>query len=299
MRLRLCIALALFAAAIPCFGAATSNGLAYERIVWHSKSGTPPPPGSFAADRAIVLTQVKPTGVFPHPPLAAEGNMGPPDYAGFTSFYRFSYLGELSRIDDPIAQTAIIVRPDLGKTILLNLSKNTYAIVQMTPAPSPLPSVATPAATPTATSTPSMYNYRIESSVEALPDMVIDGVGVTGKRGTATFKTLQATPRCRAIELALTWTSYYANGFDAPIKLALPLGLTPPSTKCTFEHAGFDAQPSDKLIIYSSVQLDASVLGVSIPPIVTVSEYGNIVQLGPQDRALFDIPPGFTLAPTP
>jgi hypothetical protein len=144
-----------------------------------------------------------------------------------------------------------------------------------------------------------VYNYRIESSVEALPDMVIDGVGVTGKRGTATFKTLQATPGCRAIELALIWTSYYANDFDAPTKLVLPPGLTPPSTNCTFEHAGFDAPRNDKLIVYSSVQLSASVLGLSIAPIVTVSEYGNIVQLGPHDRALFDIPAGFTLAPTP
>ena len=244
------------------------------------------------------MTQVKPTGVFPQPPIAPEGNMGTPDYAGFTSFYRFSYLGELSRIDDPIAQTAVIVRPDLGETILLNLAKSTYAIVQMTPAPSPLPSVAAPTATPPATPTPSVYNYRIESSVEALPDMVIDGVGVTGKRGTATFKTLQSTPVCRAVELTLIWTSYYANDFDAPTKAALPPGLTPPSTNCTFEHIGIDSPRSDKLVVYSSVQLTASVLGMSIP-IVTVSEYGNIVQLGPHDRALFDAPPGFTLAPTP
>ena len=300
-RTQRCFVVILFLlVAIPALSEADSSGIAFDRIQWHAISATPLPPGSFQADYAKIMAQVKPTDVYPYPAQGIHGNLNAPRDAAeptFTSLYRFSYLGDWARVDDPIAMTAVVTRPDLNELIFLNLSARTFHIVATTPTPGP-PAVgsATPLQEPT--STPSVYNYQIVHSSEAVAPTIIDGVPVVGQHSLTTFTTLHTSNSCHLLTMAMSLTEYRATDYHAPATME-PHGLGGTAESCTTRIESPENSANPGLLVYSSVELrvEAVVLGLRVRPgpIASVDEYGNIARLSAQDLSLFGIPAGFTL----
>jgi hypothetical protein len=242
---------------------------------------------------------VKPTDVFPLPAEDVDRNLPPvadlrqPE---FVSLYRFSYLGDLMRVDDPIAMTAVIKRPDLHELIFLNLFKRTYYIVKAAPSASPSPQ---PSLTPAAVT----VNYQVLESGEILAPAIIEGKSSTGYRGVFSIATLNGTKKCPSFSFTMTWTQYTANEFEAPVLASLPTP-PPPSDGCTFAEPSIstDARIFTNLILYRSLVLEAPagfelsskrLIGWSALPYARVEEDGNVARLGAADKALFDIPAGF------
>ncbi len=302
--------LVLFAlAAVPALSYADSSGVAFDRIQWHAPNASPLAVGSFAADRAALIKLIKPTDIYPQPTEGLLGNLpaaSDPRQPEFVSLYRFSYLGDWMRVDDPIAMTAVIKRPDLHELIFLNLFKRTYRIVNVPASSNPSMQTNPPAQTnPTASEADA--NYEIRGSGETTGPTVIDGVSAIGYGGTIAIANRHETRECPNGFGTMRWTQFRASVYDAPFPVSLPT-LPPLENSCTVavspESYSVDPSILSKVVMYRSLVFDAPspgyvravqvMIGQSRLPYARVEESGNIARLGSADKALFDIPAGFT-----
>jgi hypothetical protein len=296
--------LVLFAlAAIPAWSYADSSGVAFDRIQWHAPNASPLAVGSFAADRAALIKLIKPTDIYPQPTEGLLGNLpaaSDPRQPEFVSLYRFSYLGDWMRVDDPIAMTSVIKRPDLHELIFLNLFTRTYRIVSV-------PASSNPAIQTSSTASEADANYEIRGSGEGTGPTVIDGVSAIGFGGTISIANRHETRDCPNGFGTMRWTQFRASAYDAPFPVSLPT-LPPLENSCTVAVSpdSYSVEPSilRKVVLYRSLVFDApspgyvravqAMIGQSTLPYARVEEYGNIARLGAADKALFEIPAGFT-----
>lgn len=270
--------------------ALAETGIAFDEIKWHAIGAAPLPVGSFEKDRGALMTRVRPMAHFPKPIGDLDSNLGTcrdSSAPTFCDFYRFSYLGKWQRIDDPVAMTATIVRPDLSELIYLNVSKKTYRVAPLKQPAPPAAPTALPSGRPTA------FNYRIDSRTESLGSLTIGGTPATGSVSVLTLTTIQPTKDCMPMYMALRWTEYVSNEFDWPDVPSLSPGIETNRDKCSTDSPRSDNSPSAKLMMYLSIETKASVFGVSVPTIVWVTERGNASRLIDSDKALFSIPPDF------
>lgn len=141
--------LAFFVAAGLCMSlavpASAASGLQYDEITKMSIDGSTPDAGTFTPDYAKLSSK---------PPASQDGGgipgmgsigkmLGGANPMAMMSMFtdgmltRHAYLGQWSRTEDPLTQTARISKCDSGQIILLNLAKKTYRIVDPSaPAPS-------------------------------------------------------------------------------------------------------------------------------------------------------------------
>ena len=278
----------------PQASASPATGVAYDEIRWRAIDTAPLPPGSFSADREQLMRHATPAERYPDVDGNVLGNLGAGSMTTqpqFVALYRYSYYGDWVRVDDLLAQTAAISRPDLGQTIFLNLAMKVYHTVQSPSQPAPMPS---PSASPGPSAPPEPDNYRFEISASQGPGMALDGMHATELILDGKLTTVRATPGCIQIQGSMHWVLYQdPDIFNPP---ATPVNLTAPLAifKCRFDmqKAGLD-QPQTNLVLYMSVTLNMSTDLIKVKPIVTVIERGNVAKLGPADAALFNIPKDF------
>ncbi|HME82675.1 MAG TPA: hypothetical protein VKF82_11475 [Candidatus Eremiobacteraceae bacterium] len=282
---------------VPALSQADQVGVAFDRIEWRGPGATPLPPGSFQAHRMALMVQVKPTDVYPMPAYDVEGNLSPGaiNEPVFTSLYRFSYLGDWTRVDDPIAMTAAIHRADLHEIIFLNLTRRTYSIVKAAPATSPSPTVSATAQAP---------NYKLQESHQELDPLVLDERQTMGHRVEFTYTTLAPTRSCPQGSVTFILTQYSALDIDTPVGMWWPSTFDPSDSCTTLISTETDAQSIfSKLPLYRSILVEAPdesfvrawkrMIGFSVLPLSVVQEFGNVKLLDAADRGLFEIPAGF------
>jgi len=268
-------------------------GVAYDEIRWRAVDAKPLPPGSFEADRAQLMQRVVPTERYPDVDGNVLGNLGADLMTmqpQFVAIYRYSYLGDWVRVDDLLAQTAAIARPDKGETIFLNLHSKTYHTVAAPAKPGPIPETSpSPSAGP-----PAPDNYRIEVTSGRAPAMALDGLPATGMSLDGKLTTVHATSGCIDMQGSMHWLLYQAQDVAAiahePMNFSEPLAIF----HCTFDTAHAFVKPaSTNLVLYLSVSLSVTAGPIQVRPIISVLERGNVVKLTGSDAALFDIPPDF------
>ena len=290
--------------AAPSVPAPVLTGVAYDEIRWHAVDIKPFAPGSFASDRETLIKRVSPTDRYPDVHGNIQGNLGAnlmSTTPEFIALYRYSYLGDWIRVDDLIAQTATISRPDLGETIYLNLKTKTYHSDKTPPptAPMPAPSAsASPSPNPSPSASPS-YNYLLEINSEQAPGMSIDGLQTTGTTGEGNFSTLQATASCIQVQGSLTWVLYQATDFHTAPRDPFTnfANVTTPRmfSRCAVQSkSSLGGVPAPNLMLYFSLVMTLATGPIRIGPIDAVTERGNVVKLGANDTGLFAIPPDFT-----
>jgi hypothetical protein len=304
VRLKWLLLVLLTLASVPALSYADSSGVAFDRIQWHAPNASPLAVGSFAADRAALTKEIKPTDIYPQPTEGLLGNLpaaSDPRQPEFVSLYRFSYLGDWMRVDDPIAMTAVIKRPDLHELIFLNLFKRTYRIVNV-------PASADSSIQMSSTASEADANYEIRGSGGTTGPTVIDGVAAIGYGGTIAIANRHESRDCPNGFGTMRWTQFRASAYDAPFPVSLPT-LPPLGHSCTVAVSpdSYTVDPSilNKVVLYRSLVFDAPspgyvravqvMIGQSTLPYARVEEYGNIARLGSADTALFEIPAGFTL----
>ncbi|MBV8171214.1 MAG: hypothetical protein JO219_04700 [Candidatus Eremiobacteraeota bacterium] len=269
---------------------APARGVAYDEIRWRAVDMKPLAPGSFASDRETLMRRVVPAERYPDVDGNVLGNLGADlmtTRPQFVAIYRYSYLGDWVRVDDLLAQTAAISRPDKGETIFLNLHAKTYRTTAA--AVKPGPTVA-----PTASPNAAPDNYRIDVSAGGAPALSLDGLPTTGMTLDGRLTTVHATDSCIEMEGSMHWLLYQAQ--DIPTIASEPVNFSEPLAifHCTFDTAHATVKPtSTNLVLYLSVSLSVTAGPIQVRPIISVIERGNVVKLSQADAALFDIPADF------
>jgi len=293
--------------------------IAYDQVSRLMIGATPPPPDSFAADAARIaalppLSSVKmPTA--PGAPAAlgllsalpvVGGIAGAANQASQIAYAtaaeaaskRMAALGReaaaagmmqhawfydgWTRVDDGAA-SGLIVKPDQGLRIALDLVKKTYR--QMRIAPQPASTGET-----YVVSTDDAVTVLESAATESLGPATIAGWPARGYRMTATFTLSQATGYCMSGRHEFSEVEYVADLPDPESKLgpALP-ALQVVGEACQPKTLGSHREPG-KLVLFRSTAITRGIGG----DFVGVLERGNIRALSPGDAAIFSVPPTFT-----
>ncbi|HZV79306.1 MAG TPA: hypothetical protein VFF60_06765, partial [Candidatus Binatus sp.] len=270
-------------------------------------NATPPPPGTFAADLALIQ-QRDALASHPNPskPGLSLGNELATIALSYIPFVgnmiahklfahnqqssqtqalmnagtltRYAFLNDWSRVELP-GQYAVIKRPDLGKTFVLDLKNKTYS-TETTPAAS---GSQQPYASGSAT---------LDSTVTWSSNQTLDIEGITTTRYDAdgALKLSDAAGSCANGTLQAMLTEYVTDGTEpatlsqiAIEPLVLPQGCDPAIVR----HVAGD-DPHGRFYLYRVVRTQGkNAHGV-------VSQRANVKGLGPADAALFAPPPDFT-----
>jgi hypothetical protein len=270
-------------------------------------NATPPPPGTFAADLALIQ-QRDALANHPNPskPGLSLGNELATIALSYIPFVgnalahklfahnqqsaqaqalmnagtltRFAFLDDWSRVELP-GQYAVIKRPDLGKTFVLDLRNKTYS-TDKTPA-------AEQSQQPYASGTATLDSTVTWSSNQTLD---IEGVTTTRYDADGALKLSEAAGSCANGTLQAKLTEYVTDGAE-PATLSqiaiepfvLPQGCDPTIVR----HVAGD-DPRGRFYLYRVVRVQGkNAHGV-------VSQRSNVRELGPADAALFAPPSDFT-----
>lgn len=292
-------------------------GLQYEEIARVAfGANTPPPPGSFEADRAVAMnaasTPAPRHGLGALLGSIASGNLGSAvsgamgAYSQFMNgnLQRFSFYKGWVRTDDLAQHTATISKCDRHQLIELNLDKKTYRIADTTPqSASSQPSEASAAGSPPQMAAPGTVNLDVSSRSTALGAKTLEGINTTGYRITASMTMSNATGSCRNGQFSTT-EEEYVSGIRQPhafckLPVRVPMHMTEAASRggCRPHlsgHASGPTAPSGGLVMYSLVSMGgAQSMGGGTFAFVT--ERGNVKSLYPTDvPALFEIPADYT-----
>jgi hypothetical protein len=299
---------------------ATETGMAYDQIstLYLFGAGTPPAPGSFAADQAAVGDQTTiVAGASDFPPVAGQPVPSFATMARFTHglLYHVSHLGTLSRVDDPATKRATIARPDRGQVIYLDLSAKTYRLVSgaaatalLDPAQTPN-SVQTPVATGSAGPEQSTVMMTLSRNEESIDGATIDGVATHGLKTIVTVTATSADSSCTTVDAKTTYVRYVDPSRDEPaahndFAAASNFLKAMPTSKCRYTFApGSLTTPAPStedahFALYTRADSELTVPSLAAPVKSTMLvERGNVRTLSDADLPLFEIPDGFKAAP--
>ncbi len=232
-----------------------------------------------------------------------------------TTYY---YLNGWERTDDPIHQTATIDRADLHEIIHLNLANKTYSITDMnaqTPMMQETPPPYQPQnpGQPPPTQAPGTAKMSITATTSALGSKTLDGQPTSGYKTDLKVATTQATGSCSNGTLEMAMTEYVSrydepkvatmsgppapkqSGMSHPEMMAMKPGCKP--TMTTHTQLGAKA-PAGKLALWTLVTMSGAAGQTGQAgqggQFSTLLERGDLRQLGPTDKSLFEIPAGFT-----
>lgn len=295
--------------------AGQSTGVAFDQLDKIAFAGTTISLDSFAKDRADILaasssSQYPASGDDPLQQTMQATGLGALMKG---SVLRYSYLGDWSRIDDPVKNTATITRPDLHQVIYLDLANKTYRIAD----------AATVAETDPASQFAKMFGsmggampkgpgsavMTLKGSHASLPSRQYEGLALSGMTTTVSTVITKNTGSCPALDSTLTVVTYTAPTLSAPKALQAgakgladsPVGAAPMLGGCHMKQVKVGEMPSMgkdlAMYVYRSIQTEGRFNALAGPKISIVSERGNIKSLSDADKSLFDIPAGFTKAP--
>ncbi len=300
----------------------TPVGIAYDEITRMAfGNATPPPPGSFQPDYRRIIADIPPAN---QPAPAAHGlagmfgrMMGGQNLAQMTSGlnmmrdgtlkrYTFYWVRGWIRIDDPAAHTAQIEKCSEHQTILLDLARKTYRIVEMTeggsaPPPPPAPRYG-PAPPPAGPGTGVM---TVSNKVQALGPKTLEGIHTRGFATTASMEMSKATGTCSNGAYGAA-TVEYISGIHKPRAYcplprtrAMGMGGMPGARggckpRLVVRSSG-PTKPSGYLAMYRRTSFKAgNGAGAHGTGGAFVMERGNVDWFyNPDVPALFSIPAGF------
>jgi hypothetical protein len=304
-------------------GNAASSGFVYDEMTKVLLNTAPPQPGNFPADfKNAVDAGVAANNLPKHHGLFAK-MQDVADQAkammanlknGTPSTHYF--LNDWERTDDPIHQTATIIRPDRKQIIHLDLANKTYRIEDMMSkmpltTDSPPPYQGPPGQEPSPK--PGTGKLDITTSSTLLGPKTIDGVHTVGYTQDLKIVSTQSTGSCKDGNFETIMTEYVSD-IEPPLAKSNPglkysLAGHPPlmtgampgcdPTK-TMHASGGAAPPADRLNLWTLMtmklagQTDQGQMGGAF---TMLTERGNVRDLGSADASLFDIPAGFTKQP--
>lgn len=308
------------AAAAATAQARPATGIGYDQISRWMIGATPPPPDSFAADAARIAalppmsSVTMPTapgastalGVLSMVPLvggfAAMANQASQlAYAAaaqaaakkMVALFRESanagrtehvwFYGGWTRVDDGVAR-GLILKPDQGLRIALDLTKKTYRQIRTDARP------ASSGETYVVSTDDVAATVLDSPATESLGSATIAGWPARGYRTTATFTFPQTSGLCASGRHELTEVEYVADLPDPESTLGPALSTSQIiSEACQPKTPGSHREPG-RLALFRSTAVTRGIAG----DFVYVLERGNIRALSAGDAAIFSVPPNFT-----
>jgi hypothetical protein len=316
------VAAAIIAPVLASTGISTGaqSGIAYDEMTKVIMNTAAPQPGNFPADFKNSVDSARAAANAPkHHGLFAKmydmADMAKAEMAqmknGTPSTHYF--LNNWDRNDDPVHQTATIIRPDRKQIIHLDLLNKTYRIEDMTTTmpvmtESPPPNPGPPGPQPSPQ--PGTGKLDVTTSSTVLGPKTIDGVHTVGYNQDLKIVSTQSTGSCVDGNFETTITEYISD-ITPPLAKSNPtlkyhLSGHPPlmtgarpgcNPTTTTHHSGSVEPPSDHLNIWTLMTMKAGAQtnqGQMGGNFSMLTERGNVRDLGPGDAGLFDIPAGFT-----
>lgn len=311
-----CIALVLAAGGLIVPAHAAGSDISYNEVTRIVMGGPAPQPGtygqgSFDADFANATQKKSGGGLF----AAIKNAMGAM-HNGFGSTYY--YLNNMERDDDLTNQSGTITIPAKQQTIHLDLANKTYWIstpgpmAQTQPVaptnPQPQQSMAPPQ--------PGTEKLTVSIATTGLGSKNLGGVDTDGYQVVFKMVASQATGSCKNGSFQTTLTEFVSSYPEPSLVWPAPPGMVgkkPPTmtispsvmaalgagckpTVTANVHTG-PVAPSGRLVMWSLITVNMgaqSAPGSSGGGFQTVTERGDVKQLGSGDAGLFGPPAGFT-----
>jgi hypothetical protein len=254
--------------------------------------------------QTYVLPRVSPTGaVMLQDFLSAQseykshfGNRNPPaqsappvqlaPYAkGAIRHYTVAANGWV-RIDDPNSKMSLIIKPDIGKTYIIDAGSQTVHAVNYG-------GTARAGAAPSGTG----GTAAIDDRVEQLGTATLDGIPTAGFRTRSTMNVVAgATGTCPDATIVSTRVEYFSGyRIGAEAANASPLAQTPDASGCdpksSVKHAGSNV-PADRLVLYQANTIEKKT-STGNDRYTIVIERGNLQERTTADASAFAIPSGY------
>lgn len=293
--------------------AASPTGISFDQIDRFGFGKSSEAFGSFRKDRAALVAAGSQSR-FP----AANGSpsqqiLGSAMLGMTGTLLHYAYLDGMTRIDDPIQNTATITRPDLHQVLYLNLAKNTYTVAQLPARRSPtIPPEMQRTLDQLGASQPHPHGTGIEtvrSTTVTLPSTTYETFAATGSRSAASTSIYKATGACHNMNMHITVVQYDVPQLEEPpidrgsVLKAHAVATMPRRPMRLFggcQPKRVGATPELKALggksfnVYREVETRSEFAGIVTPVSFYISERGNIRRLTEADRGLFSAPADFT-----
>jgi len=292
-------------------------GLQYEEIARVAfGSNTPPPPGSFQADRLVAMNAAsaqapaQPHGLGALLGSIASGNIGSAvsgamgAYGQFMNgdIQRLSFYKGWVRTDDLAQATATISKCDKHQLIELDLTKKTYRVVEGTGSAGISQPSQSAGGSPSQAAAPGTVDLTLSSQATALGSKTLDGINTIGHRETVSMTMSNATGSCHNGQFAST-EEEYVSGIHQPhafckLPVRVPMHVTEAASRggCRphfSAHTSGRSMASGGLVMYSLVSMGGA-QSSGRGNFAFVTERGNVRSLYPADiPGLFEVPADF------
>jgi hypothetical protein len=297
---------------------APPSGLAYDEIQKHFVGVRPEGPGHFSDDLAAIEAQAPPanpaTGDDPADEAVEAGPATLESVNGPGRLFHFAFLGDVWRVDDPIAQTATITTP--SEVIRLDLRRKTYVRLTGDAARAAIQSRtvfgdALRALTSASAPATNTVLLDLEQHFDTLPAKKLDGISAPGVRLAQLVQPISHSKSC---SVAYRFVAYVMKYYDPryaehPLYAAeagsenarLFTSVHVPGCRVSYRKRTIDAgaEPgSGRLALYRSYttivqQQPSGASGPSLLVTTALVERANVHDLGAQDASLFEVPPGY------
>ncbi len=309
------------AAGQPVAAPAAPAGISYDEIQKRFLGGRPEGPGHFDDDRKAIENRAQSTETAPDADPAAEAIEDVPNAADMVNapghLFHFSFLGDAWRVDDPLAGTATITKPD--EVIQLDLLHYTYvrltgdaaraAVASRSPVADELRAIGEAPAPPENTVT-----LDLEQHYRTLPSLKIDGLLVPGVELAQLILPVAHSKTCSVVdrEVVDVIKFYDTRYAEHPLTAAergsenarLAESVRVPGCRITYKKRTIDdgSEPgAGRLALY---RVFATIVkgsgsgpaGFQFTVTASLVERANVRPLGPQDASIFEVPAGFTPA---
>jgi hypothetical protein len=185
------------------------------------------------------------------------------------------------RINDPATKTVTIIKPDAGKSYVLDGAARTYRASDYAAGTDARP---TPGAT-----------AAVEDAVQSLGIATLDGVATAGFKTHSTMRVVSTGAACTASTISSTRVEYFAPyrivsgaANQSPAGQRQSDGCEPAAT---VKHIG-GSVPADQLVMYTSNTVERTTAS-GTDRYTIVIERGNVQEKISGDQSPFEIPAGY------
>ncbi|MDB5040614.1 MAG: hypothetical protein JWN27_1340 [Candidatus Eremiobacteraeota bacterium] len=189
------------------------------------------------------------------------------------------------RVDDPNTKMALIIKPDIGKTYVVDAGSQTVHVgsYDRASATSGAPSGSAGTAT-------------VDDRVEQLGPTTLDGIPAAGFRTRSTMNVAGAGGTCPDATIVSTRIEYFSGyQIGAGTANTSPLAPTGDSSGCdptsSVKHAGSHV-PADRLLMYQANTVEKKT-AAGTDKYTVVIERGNLQEQSTADPSAFEVPAGF------
>jgi len=188
------------------------------------------------------------------------------------------------RIDDPATKTIVIIKPDAGKSYVVDTSANTVRVSDY----------ARPATGADAGVAGGTGSAAFADQVESLGPTTLDGVSTIGFRTRSTIRVAGAGTTCPDTTITSTRVEYFAPyHVSSDAANTVPAAQAPDSGGCapkTSARHGGAKIPADQLVMYQANTIDKQT-SAGEDHYTMVIERGNLREQTHADPATFEVPP--------